>query len=962
MLEGIDFERVWVCDSETFAHDNMWVFIHAESSTVELNESGVTVEAGETIIVHNDNDAIEQFIFDYDPILAGYNIRDYDQHILKANLLHYTPEQIKECNDVIIVEGRDNPLAIYEHFQGEPWVDLPPLIDLFPDIVNRPSLKQLEGFMGLSIEESSVPFDIDRPLTPAEVEDTFFYCTYDVKATLALLHLRKEYLASKIRMCEIVGVDPLKELKHPMPRVFADLLAAEFTEYPNEDYEIPQTINLDNIPDPAYWYCKMMDRDEGIRVADKNKKTNPRNVLFDFHGCPTVFGVGGIHSVYGRLKPTYDRKKNFKLTVAETVPYHEKSDDDRVILLQDASFYYPHTIEMRDYMSRSVPETHQDIFPYFVAEKDTAKAEGRKADESACKLFCNAGSGTLRSPTNKVSDPIQGIALCLTCQLQTLDVIERIFQAAPETRLIQVNTDGWMVSCRRKDVDIAKQVVADWCAETGYSVDTDEIDELWQRDVNNYCMLLPGGGVYVKGGTVGGYHGRGKNWALRGFSYTNTIIDKAIVNKLAYGIDIADTVNNETDLGRFQIIAKAGSPYPHVYKDCFEVYEEIPEGSRRKVPRVIETRRGAEVQRVNRIYATKDTSCGRLMKESHHGNLSKFSDTPPHAFVDNKNSEMTLDMLDRDWYTELATKKMLDFLGLGEKDMAEETKDKAAAEKPKATTTRKPAVKKATEPTFFEKYQALQVLVRDALATIEPNKYIEHISYEYVDTGRYKDVLAACCQEVNLVYSVQYTELEWLGTLEQTHKGNNNYGATVKGTLIIQDAPVQHPDAWYSDSGAAERNFITHQAYGLGIGSGGNCVAGAQTNAMRNAIINGLLVWTSFDDDVYQANKDANEAKKPTAYLSEDQKVQVKEKVKKDTEDSVTYIQAPAAAILYERTMELFGNKNIEMGSKTEAAFQKLLDTHYTPKGKPREKDGHLTLTKKMYVAYSNKLDDLGIE
>ena len=32
----------------------------------------------------------------------------------------------------------------------------------------------------MSVKESSVPFDIDRPLTPEEKAETEFYCKHDV--------------------------------------------------------------------------------------------------------------------------------------------------------------------------------------------------------------------------------------------------------------------------------------------------------------------------------------------------------------------------------------------------------------------------------------------------------------------------------------------------------------------------------------------------------------------------------------------------------------------------------------------------------------------------------------------------------------------------------------------------------------------------------------------------------------
>ena len=50
----------------------------------------------------------------------------------------------------------------------------------YDTVVGFRSLKELEAFMGHDIKESSVPFDIERPLTQAEIEETKRYCEHDV--------------------------------------------------------------------------------------------------------------------------------------------------------------------------------------------------------------------------------------------------------------------------------------------------------------------------------------------------------------------------------------------------------------------------------------------------------------------------------------------------------------------------------------------------------------------------------------------------------------------------------------------------------------------------------------------------------------------------------------------------------------------------------------------------------------
>lgn len=930
---GIELERCWVGDAEVFSHDNMWVFCN--------------VVTGEFIEIHNDNIAIERFISDEDPIFIGFNIRDYDQHILKCGLLGYEPELVKEANDIIIESN--NPIEIYNWFRenNAGWTELPALVDLFPDIQNKPSLKLLEGFMGLSIEECSIPWDIDRPLTQEEVDEVFFYCRNDVIATMELWNLRQDYVQAKIRLCELFGVDPLKELKHPMARVAADLLEAERTEYPNEDYVFPEHLNTDNLPDCVFHFANNFDRDEGLTTT-KNTKGNPHTVLFDFYGCSTTVGVGGIHSAVGYLQPKYVKvgadKGKFLGMESVTTPYHEKATDDRVILIQDIGAYYPNTIVKCGYMSRSVPIENQGMYGKCITQKDIAKAAQDKLSEAAYKSFINIVSGTYRSKGNALGDAMQGMSLCITGQLYMLDLIEQMHQVSGTIKLIQINTDGWIISVDKSELHLIDDIVNRFKKLTGYKVDTDPISEIWQRDVNNYALTFADGTIKVKGGTVGGYYGKEKNWVARGFSYSNTIIDKALVDYLVYGTPIKETIDNEKDLSRFQIIVRAkAQSYKACYENCKQVWEEIPEGSRRKKPRVIDTKLGNKVNMVNRVYATTDNSCGKLMKMTHKGALSSFPDTPDRACVDNANTKMTLEMVDREWYNKLAEQKLKDFLG--EEMATEETKTEETPKPKTATRTKKPQ-KKA----FNERYLAFQSLMREAIANTLPTKEIEHISYEYVPTGTYRDMVADCAQKCDILYSVDYYDLEFLGSLEKSGRNNNNnYGATVQCILTLMDTiDLESP-------------VMEHRAYGFGLGSGGNCVSSAQTNAIRNAIVNGMLAQTNFDDDVAQANP--SEDKKPSrSYVSEERKEEIAKKVKEDTADSVTYVQFPIAEALFERLNDALENEDIELSEKNKKAFETVLDKHYDEDGEPLTEGDHLTLSKKLYTQLNTKLDELGVE
>ena len=98
---------LWMFDYEVFAHDTLMVAINYRSKV--------------KMVFHNATaDDYQNFIDTHHPILMGYNCRGYDKYILKACLLGYSPEEIKEINDFII-DGH-NPWE----YQFDGYCELPP--------------------------------------------------------------------------------------------------------------------------------------------------------------------------------------------------------------------------------------------------------------------------------------------------------------------------------------------------------------------------------------------------------------------------------------------------------------------------------------------------------------------------------------------------------------------------------------------------------------------------------------------------------------------------------------------------------------------------------------------------------------------------------------------------------------------------------------------------------------------
>lgn len=263
-------------DTETFAYDNLLVAKHFIT--------------GEYTIIHNDNEAVADFFAEnQDAVFCGFNSKGYDQFIIKAIVANFAPEEVKEVNDWIICGGQgwECPMLrdVYWKFNN---------IDIMDDVQHGLSLKAIEGHLGMSIEESSVPFDIDRPLTATELEETIHYCKHDVDATEHLVQLRQDYLNSKIAVGKMAGIEPERAMAMTNAKLTAAFLGARKPMDPWTDerkYVIPDNLKREYIPQEVFDYFGRM-YDPAVSDEDLFKQ----KLEISVGGTPGIVGYGGIHA------------------------------------------------------------------------------------------------------------------------------------------------------------------------------------------------------------------------------------------------------------------------------------------------------------------------------------------------------------------------------------------------------------------------------------------------------------------------------------------------------------------------------------------------------------------------------------------------------------------------------------------------------------------------------------------
>lgn len=521
-------------------------------------------------------------------IWVGFNSRHYDQYILKAILCGFDP---KKVNDYIITKG--NPgwkfSSLFRQF---------PLWNYDVMLNTDVGLKSFEGFMGNDIKETSVPFNIDRKLTPEEIAETVKYCKHDVEQTVQVFLKRTEEFNTMMYFIKHFGLS-MDYISKTKAQLAAEILGgnrkgADF----DDEFQFPilDCLHLNKYKHIAEWYANPENH-------DYSKKQDKQIVA----GVEHTFAWGGGHGA------------------------RAKYSADGVFLIIDVTAYYP-SLQKKYHFGYRVMN-HPENFEFIHDSNIAYKRKGDKKARQPFKIMDNAISGQMKQKSSALYDPMSNNSICINGQLLLLDLVEHI---EPYCELIQNNTDGIIVKLKdyEHDFDVLDDVVYEWEQRTGMKMDFDTyIGTIYQKDVNNYLLIdRKTGAVKAKGGYV---------MKLNDLSYDLPIINKALVNYMIHGIPVRRTIMECQDLREFQLVSRISSKYTHI------LYGDKP--IKEKCIRVFASNNPADPG-VKKVHAVRKTTA-KLTNSPEHCFI----------FNDDVKGVPVPDKLDRQWYIDFANKRLSDF-------------------------------------------------------------------------------------------------------------------------------------------------------------------------------------------------------------------------------------------------------------------------------------------------------------
>lgn len=480
-------KEILIFDIEVFKHDTVIVF-------KRFNQPGY-------LPMHNDFKDLKDLI--KDKLLIGFNNYSYDNYILAAILQGKSQEEIKKINDYIISGGDTKNLGLNKEVYSINS------LDTYQELPNRLSLKEFQANYGMDIEETPIPFDLNRPLTSKETELIKKYCEHDVYATEKLLNERIEsYFNPKIQLC---NMSDKNSIRWNTTTIAADILTDGNKVIPWKDTKINiRLLKLVPVEVVAYWIEYFPNSAKGKSVPAFNIEVDEYNLSF---------GFGGLHQ-------------------GENVIAKD-------VVLLDVSSMYPNIIVNNKFLDDKT-SLYNDILKKRIIEKN----EGNIVKSNALKLILNSVYGNFKNQYSNLYNPLAAISTCITGQIAIFNLFDRLKNHG---KIININTDGIAFIPKNK---LWKKIAIDWMHDWELPLTHKYYSKWIQKDVNNYVAIAKDGSITTKGADTSKYE-----YDVLGKVKAN-IVDNCVVNYLLHDIPIKETIlSNLNEPKLFQIILKNTSKF-----------------------------------------------------------------------------------------------------------------------------------------------------------------------------------------------------------------------------------------------------------------------------------------------------------------------------------------------------------------------------------------------------------------
>lgn len=485
-------------------------------------------------------------------------------------------------------------------------------------------LKTLQGRLhGDKMQD--LPHSPDEPLSEEAMDETIDYMQNDLRATHNLFNALAEPLALRWAFSQEYGINLMSKSDAQMGEAIIKKRVEQEAGERVYKVETPAGTTFKFKP-PEY-----LKFDEGSELASIFQRTLATDFMVQGNGKVELpgwladnlihlgdsayqMGIGGLHST----------EKNRAV----------HADDDYALVDFDAASYYPRIIIESGLYPRALGPAFLTIFNKIFGERIHAKGRVKEIDlelkagtslgtatlmaersrflaiVEGLKIALNGCFGKLGSPYSVLYAPHLLITTTLTGQFALLMLAQRAENIG--ISVVSANTDGIVmriprpmmgpISKDRVTEGPVKELIEQFEADTGFSMEATEYQSLYNRSVNDYIAVKPDGSVKCKGVNANPWRSDdGFKPDLRGQLSKNPqmpILANAVVDLITKGKPIEETIRGGTDVKDYLTVVKVtgGATWRGEYlgkavryywgQDGEEIFKKVPHASTGKFGQV----------------------------------------------------------------------------------------------------------------------------------------------------------------------------------------------------------------------------------------------------------------------------------------------------------------------------------------------------------------------------------------
>ena len=504
------------------------------------------------------NSYTTDYQFNTNKIFAGYNNIHYDNPIINYIIDYYNVMKdktyIEICKSIFnlsktILNSKEGEEGIWKKWKYQQWFESFDILTMLYSTQLRVGLKEMQVTMQYPNVQEFV-YDWDIPLVESKFDEMIQYNINDVESTSELLVRCKKDIELRIAIEDEYGV---RVLSKDGVNIGMKIITQKYLEKTGQTWWDIKDLRspMDKIPlkDVILPFVKydspiLKDMLDTLKKQTVSPGRKGYEYKFIFNNLRYTIGVGGIHSV-----------NDPEIIIPK--------EDEYLIDCDVASLYPSMLIQHKFYPKHLGPE-FLEVYSKIREERIEAKHNGNKVKNETLKLALNGLSGNLQNEHNFCYSPFAVMQSRVNGQLLLLMLAEKLVEIG--CKIIQANTDGLFLICKKNKYEEYQKVCKEWEKLTKLELEEDRFEAMYQYAINDYIAVKEG---YHKTKDKKLIKTKGMfiTEVLLGKGLSPKIIPEAIINYFVDNIPVEETIKSCRDIRKFLKAEKTGKQWTVEYND-----------------------------------------------------------------------------------------------------------------------------------------------------------------------------------------------------------------------------------------------------------------------------------------------------------------------------------------------------------------------------------------------------------